>query len=103
MDDLSMNILSLVGIAAVAGISFGAKPVGYLPRIGPAPLRFQAPCKGPEMSVELPPLKMTEPAAKLREMTTTEIAVVEATAPSAPLQAASPPPAPVEPVFTPQM
>lgn len=97
-----MNALIFVGVAAVAAMSFGGKPVGYLARIGPAPLRFQAPPKGPDHTVALPPLKMTEPAPELREVTTNEIAIVET--PVAP----TPPPAqpiiaPTEPAFTPQM
>lgn len=94
-----------MGVVAVAAISFGSKPVGYLAKIGPAPLRFQSPPKGPEVTVILPPLKMTEPPAELREVTTNDIAVVEA-----PVQPAPPPPPVVvqqpvvtEPAFTPQM
>ena len=98
-----MNTVIFVGIAAMAAISFGAKPVGYLARIGPAPLRFQTPCAGPEMSVELPPLKMSEPAPALREVTTNEIASVETAVDIAPPLVVSSPATPIEPAFTPQM
>jgi hypothetical protein len=43
----------------------GAKPVGYLARIGPAPLRFQAPAPGPEHTVVLPPLAMSDPLPEM--------------------------------------
>jgi len=52
-----------MGLAAVAAIWLGGKPAGsYLPKIGPAPLRFQAPGKGPDISALLPPLAMSDPA-----------------------------------------
>ena len=98
-----MNTVIFVGMAAMAAISFGAKPVGYLARIGPAPLRFQTPCAGPEMSVELPPLKMSEPAPALREVTTNEITFVDAPVDNTPALIVSSPATPIEPAFTPQM
>jgi hypothetical protein len=98
-----MNTVIFVGIAAMAAISFGAKPVGYLARIGAAPLRFQTPCAGPDMTVELPPLKMSEPAPALREVTTNEIAAVEAPVDTTAALVVSSPAATVEPAFTPQM
>jgi hypothetical protein len=103
-----MNTVCFVGIAAMAAISFGAKPagIGYLPAIGPAPLRFQSPCKGMEMTVMLPPLVMSDPASATNQvtMTTNETEIVEAPAqPTTPLVVAAQPPVVVEPAFTPQM
>ena len=97
-----MNSLIFVGVAAFAAITFGGKPCGYLARIGPAPLRFQAPPKGPDYTVALPPLKMSEPPPELREVTTNETATLQQPV------AITPPPAqpavvPTEPAFTPQM
>ena len=97
-----MNILS-IGVAALAVISFGAKPVGYLCRVGPAPLRFQAPCKGPEVTVALPPLIMSDPPAPATEVKTNETVTVEAPAQPAPVVVTTPPPVQIEPAFTPQM
>jgi hypothetical protein len=97
-----MNMMSCIGFAALAAISFGAKPVGYLARIGPAPLRFQAPCKGPEMTVNLPPLAMSDPPAT-SEVKTNETIIVEAPVqPALPLVVVASP-TPVETAFTPQM
>src|ERR1044071_5589979 len=73
----SMKMIFMIGIGAVAAISFGSEPIGYLAKIGPAPLRFQSAPKGPEVTVILPPLKMSEPPAELREVTTNLIATVE--------------------------
>src|SRR5262245_23085222 len=98
-----MNTVIFVGIAAMAAISFGAKPVGYLARIGPAPLRFQSPCKGMEMTVTLPPLVMSDPPATNTVTTTNETVIVEAPAQPAPTPVAGPAPVIVEPAFTPQM
>jgi hypothetical protein len=98
-----MNTVFFIGIAAMAAISFGAKPVGYLARIGPAPLRFQSPCKGMEMTVALPPLVMSDPPATNQVTTINETEIVEAPAQPAPTAVVAPPPAVVEPAFTPQM
>lgn len=101
MDDLSMKIMSCIGLTALTAMSFGGNPNGYLTRVGPAPLRFQAPPKGPEVTVALPPLAMSDPPAPAHEVTTNETVIVEA-----PKQAPTPPPQPVavaEPAFTPQM
>jgi hypothetical protein len=98
-----MNTIFVIGFAAVAAISFGSEPVGYLAKIGPAPLRFQTPPKGPEVTVMLPPLKMSEPPAELREVTTNEIAAVETTVEPAPPVVVTSPPVATEPAFTPQM
>jgi hypothetical protein len=57
-----MSIAHLVGLTAIATIWLGAKPtVGYLARVGPAPLRFQPPPKAAEVTVALPPLAMKDP------------------------------------------
>src|SRR5437870_13788206 len=99
-----MNIIGCLGLVAIVTISFGAKPVGYLARSGPAPLRFQAPAKNPEMIVGLPPLVMCDPpAATPHEPMTNETTTIEAPVPSptTPLVVA-PPSARVEPEFTPQ-
>src|SRR3954471_7114508 len=101
-----MKILSCIGFAALAAISFGANPVGYLAKIGPAPLRFQAPAKGPEATVALPPLaKSDPPPAPHDEVITNETATIEAPAqpPQSVVVEAAPAPKPVEPAFTPQM
>jgi len=99
-----MNIIGCIGFAALAAISFGAKPVGYLARIGPAPLRFQAPAKGPDQMVALPPLVMSDPPPATHEVMTNESVTVEAPVQPTPppLVVTSPPPR-VEPEFTPQM
>ena len=100
----SMKTICLVGVVAAAAISFGSEPVGYLAKIGPAPLRFQSAPKGPEVTVILPPLKMSEPPAELREVTTNLIATVEAPVEPTPAPVVvSSPPIAVEPAFTPQM
>jgi hypothetical protein len=99
-----MNIIGSIGFAVLAAISFGAKPPGYLPRIGPAPLRFQPPAKSPELTVALPPLVMCDPPPEKHEVMTNDAVTVEA-----PVQTPPPPvvvgPAPVraQPDFTPQM
>src|SRR5438105_5903916 len=98
-----MNAVFLVGIGAMAAISFGAKPVGYLARIGPAPLRFQSPCKGMEMTVALPPLVMSDPPATNQVTTTNEQVIVEAPVQPAQPLVVAPPPVAAEPAFTPQM
>jgi len=57
-----MNITYFVGMTAIATIWLGGKPtVGYLARVGPAPLRFQAPARGVDITVVLPPLLMKDP------------------------------------------
>jgi hypothetical protein len=56
-----MSITHCVGLTAMAVIWMGAKPAGYLARIGPAPLRFQAPSRAQEALVALPPLAMSDP------------------------------------------
>jgi hypothetical protein len=100
----SMNMICMIGMAAVAAISFGSQPVGYLAKIGPAPLRFQAAPKGPEVTVILPPLKMSEPPAELRDVTTNLIATLEAPVEPTPAPVVvSSPQVAVEPAFTPQM
>ena len=100
----SMNTICMIGMVAVAAISSGSQPVGYLAKIGPAPLRFQSTPKGPDVTVILPPLKMSEPPAQLREVTTNLIATVETPVEttSVPVVVSSPQVA-VEPAFTPQM
>jgi hypothetical protein len=98
-----MNLIGCLGFTALAAISFGAKPVGYLARIGPAPLRFQAPAKAPDVTVALPPLVMCDPPPEKHEVTTTEPVTVETPEPApTPIVVASPA-ARVEPEFTPQM
>lgn len=60
----SMTIGHCMGLAAVAAIWMGGKPsIGYLAKVGPAPLRFKAPAKMPEEILPLPPLAMEEPPA----------------------------------------
>jgi translation initiation factor IF-2 len=93
----------MIGTAALAAISFGGKPIGYLARIGPAPLRYQAPAKGPEVTVMLPPLVMSDPPAPPHEVTTNETVTVEAPVQPAPAPAPAPAPVVAEPAFTPQM
>lgn len=57
-----MNMSCLLGIVATAAVWLGPTPaIGYLARVGPAPLRFQAPPKAPEEIVPLPPLAMKDP------------------------------------------
>jgi hypothetical protein len=98
-----MNVIGCLGLTALAAISFGAKPVGYLARIGPAPLRFQAPAKGLDVTVALPPLVMCDPPPEKHEVTTIEPVTVETPDPAPkPIVVASPAPR-VEPEFTPQM
>jgi hypothetical protein len=61
-----MNITYFVGMTAIATIWFGAKPaVGYLAHAGPAPLRFQEPVRGLDVTVALPPLAMKDPEPEL--------------------------------------
>ena len=99
-----MKIMNIIGLTAAVAMSFGGNPTGYLPRIGPAPLRFAAPSKGPDITVNLPPLVMSDPPAPAHEVTTNETVTVEA--PPQPVATTSPPPQPavlVEPAFTPQM
>jgi hypothetical protein len=104
-----MKMMSCIGCAALAAIAFGGDQSGYLARIGPAPLRFQPPSKGPEVSVALPPLAMSDPPAppsSEHEPTGTNDAVTVEESPET-TSASSPPPAQpavvVEPAFTPQM
>ena len=99
-----MKIMNIIGLTAAVAMSFGGNPTGYLARIGPAPLRFAAPSKGPEITVNLPPLVMSDPPAPVHEVTTNETVTVEAP----PQQVATTSPAPeptvvMEPAFTPQM
>src|SRR5690349_18737721 len=99
-----MKIMSIIGLTVAVAMSFGGNPTGYLPRIGPAPLRFAAPSKGPDITVNLPPLVMSDPPAPAHEVTTNETVTVEA--PPQSVATTSPPPQPpvvVEPAFTPQM
>lgn len=75
---------SRFGLLAMA-LSATAGP-GYLPVVGPAPLRFQAPpVPPPTEPIELPPLATVDPAPK------------PATAPDAPVATNSTPAAPVPP------
>jgi len=97
-----MKTLSLIGLAAAGVIAFGGNPPGYLSRIGPAPLRFQPPPKGPEVTVILPPLAMSDPPAPAHEVITNETVTVEAPEQPAPTVVSSPAVV-VEPAFTPQM
>src|SRR5436190_18523456 len=105
MDDLKMNIGICIGLTAAAVIWMGPTPsVGYLKRLGPAPLRFQPAPKALSELGPLPPLAMKDPDPPLPEFLGPPIAtntppVVETTV-SAAIVA---PMAPVEPVFTPQM
>lgn len=100
-----MNIGICIGLTAAAVIWMGPAPgVGYLRRVGPAPLRFQPPPKPMSEIGPLPPLAMTDPEPPPPEILgppieTNAPPVVEATAP-APVVT---PVVPVEPVFTPQM
>src|SRR5829696_4791466 len=80
-----MKTLSLIGLAAAGVIAFGGNPPGYLSRIGPAPLRFQPPAKGPEVTVILPPLAMSDPPALAHEVITNETVTVEAPEQPAPM------------------
>lgn len=103
----SMTIGHCMGLTAAAVIWLGGKPSpGYLAKVGPAPLRFKAPAKGPEATVALPPLVMTDPPPPPPEEygppppTNAPVAVVETVAP--------PEPAPVQtvalpPVLSPQL
>jgi hypothetical protein len=57
-----MNMNCLLGIVAAAAVWLGPKPaIGYLTRVGPAPLRFQAPPPPADQMVPLPPLAMKDP------------------------------------------
>ena len=101
-----MNIALCVGLAATAVIWMGATPgVGYLQRVGPAPLRFQPPPKPLSELGPLPPLAMKDPEPPPPEIlgppmvTNAPPAVVETKVTPAVVA----PMAPVEPVFTPQM
>ncbi len=62
-----MNITICVGCTAVAVMWMGAKPGGYLGKVGPAPLRFQAPSRGQDALVALPPLAMSDPPPEPEE------------------------------------
>jgi len=105
MDDLKMNI-GLVGLTAAAVIWMGSTPgVGYLKRLGPAPLRFQPAPKLLSELGPLPPLAMKDPEPPLPEflgppMVTNAPPVVETTVTTPAVVA---PMAPAEPIFTPQM
>jgi hypothetical protein len=62
MDDLIMSMNLCLGLAMSAMISMGPRPaVGYLAKLGAAPMRFQAPPRAPEELAPLPPLAMTNP------------------------------------------
>src|SRR5205809_1317897 len=101
-----MNMMSCIGFTALAAIAFGGDHSGYLPRVGPAPLRFQPPSKGLELTVALPPLAMSDPPAPAHEVIiTNETLTIEEppeTAPTALPQQQQPAVVP-EPAFTPQM
>jgi hypothetical protein len=57
-----MNLNCCLGIVAAAAVWMGPRPaIGYLTRVGPAPLRFHAPPKAPEEMMPLPPLAMKDP------------------------------------------
>jgi hypothetical protein len=100
-----MNISYCLGLAATVAIWVGPKPaVGYLARVGPAPLRFQPPPKGLSELGPLPPLAMTNqdpPFEVLGPPPPAEPAPVVET--NAPAQPAPGPVVPLEPVITPQM
>jgi hypothetical protein len=103
-----MKMMSCIGCAALAAIAFGGDHSGYLARIGPAPLRFQPPSKGPEVTVILPPLAMSDPPAPgaEHEVIITNDTVTIEEAPETTSAASPPPKQPavvVEPAFTPQM
>jgi hypothetical protein len=100
-----MNISYCLGLAATVAIWMGPKPaVGYLARLGPAPLRFQPPPKGPSEFGPLPPLAMTDPEPPLEVLGPPPPAerppVVETIASGQPVPA---PVTQVEPVLSPQM
>jgi hypothetical protein len=103
-----MKMMSCIGCAALTAIAFGGDHSGYLPRIGPAPLRFQPPSKGPEITVTLPPLVMSDPPTppSEHEVIITNDSVTVEEAPETSSASSPPPPQPavvVEPAFTPQM
>ena len=99
-----MKMMNIIGLTAAVAMSFGGNPTGYLARIGPAPLRFAPPAKGPEVTVNLPPLAMSDPPAPAHEVTTNETVTVEAPPQTVATTSPLPPPAVVvEPAFTPQM
>ena len=102
-----MSIGYCVGLAAAAVIWMGGKPSsGYLARIGPAPLRFQPPPKGPDVTAALPPLAMSDPKPVEEFLgppapTNAPVAVATVVEPApAPAPVAV---APAEPIFSPQM
>jgi hypothetical protein len=94
-----------MGLTALAAVWMGAKPTGYLARIGPAPLRFQAPAKGIDQSVVLPPLAMKDPEPAPELIGPPPPTNVVSTVEPQPAPTPAPAPAPVEtqPTFTPQM
>jgi len=101
-----MNIVLCVGLAATAVIWMGpTHGVGYLKRVGPAPLRFQPAPKPLSELGPLPPLAMKDPEPPAPEFfgppmsATNAPPVVETTVTPAVVT----PMAPVEPLFTPQM
>ncbi|MGZ5544579.1 MAG: hypothetical protein ACXWIU_07875 [Limisphaerales bacterium] len=97
-------MIGSIGFAVLAAISFGAKPPGYLPRIGPAPLRFQPPAKPLEQTVALPPLVMCDPPPEKHEVMVNDATPVEAPVqPTPPPVVVGPAPARVQADFTPQM
>jgi hypothetical protein len=100
-----MKISYCLGLAVTVAVCAGPKPVGYLARLGPAPLRFQPPPKGLSEIGPLPPLAMTDPDPPIEFVGPPPPAepapVVETT--TAPAQPAPGPVVQVEPVFTPQM
>jgi hypothetical protein len=101
-----MKMMSCIGSAALAAIAFGGDHSGYLPRIGPAPLRFQPPSKGPEVTVTLPPLVMSDPPAPPSEhevIITNDTVTVEEAPETTPTPPPQQPAVVVEPAFTPQM
>lgn len=101
-----MKMMSCIGCTALAAIAFGGDHSGYLARIGPAPLRFQPPSKGPEVTVTLPPLVMSDPPAPPSEpavIITNDTVTVEEPSETAPTPLPQQPAVVVEPAFTPQM
>jgi hypothetical protein len=100
-----MSMTHCIGIAALAVVWMNGKPtVGYLARVGPAPLRFQTPARPEDVTVVLPPLAMRDPEPVLEflgpPMPETPLAPMVLEAASEP---ALPPPTQGTQVLTPQM
>lgn len=101
-----MSITHCVGLTAVAVIWMSGKPnAGYLATIGPAPLRFNIPARGQDVTVILPPLAMKDPEPEVEfygpPVPSTPLAPVTAAAPAA-MPVIAPPTDPMT-TFTPQM